>query len=1338
MASSPNRASNYSNVSLVPGSPRNVTTISTTTLLNALHVAYTSAQPYRLDVSASLVVNTWISASKPDAEGRSGGIVDVGLARRAWEHARRRAEDGCIVLGSLHHSTPSLLPPFVAALPFTLPPAFYASLAALRPFLHCVTPYNPSAPRYASLRTTLTLTLAGELTAASIALSNAGIDTAAGLLNVPSEPGHRAFDVFYYLLTSASTPAERDFLGLKHLSEYSLLNRSGTVDPPSYLPAVDDAASAEDFRESLRAIGIKGALQRNLLSALAGLLKLGDTLGYLVESDALEATCEDVGGLLGIDPEVLVHQTGTTDRESLIAGLYEALVDWVVARANEAIRHDLRRARPGASSAGSSADEAGVTTTMDDRDDDDDDDDDDGDTVMISIVEIPAQALGKAVALRGVFDETVGINAEIRDDGVETAPAGSSVLREMSAAVSDVEAELGIAGSSAAREREYERDRREGVLERVGRQVEPDDFLAKVLYPVPGEGVNVGRLGRFDLLGLLGSSRVWYHLALHPSDESPAGLATLASPTAAWSAGTISRQLRAWRLPEWANRRNRVLDFTADFDVEEFHRRYAPLGCTEGRDGVESWLLERGWSNGEVVIGRERVWMREVPWWEAESMLDIKTSEAASPPVAGHGPESPFAATLDNFSSFGGPEGGYSVDGRDPAASGFFDAGSQDRLLQRRQSSLTLGARSALGRRSLAPTTALSAMGGGVGDYGLGSKGDEKRGEVTYDGQEMPGYVDPETGEPAVVTEQPISKTRRIWATVVWILTFWVPSFALRVVGRMKRPDVRMAWREKLVLFLFIGLLNALVVFYIIALGKLLCPNFDKAWREKEISTHQGEADFWVSVHGKVYDISKFWKLQHSDTNIRTTRDNMQPLAGMNLDAYFAPPLTVACPGLVDDITVMLQPNKTIEFPEAMHVSGPRYQPDPKTALRDIDWYPNKFLPRIKEFYKGDVVWDPRDVQDQGENQDRQWFILHDKIFDLTDYFHTLKRQNDLAQYSFFATDVEDLVKANPGADITELWESRLNLTTNRNSLNCLNNAFYLGRTDFTKSAKCQVSNWSLLAFAIIICTVILAKFLAALQLGSKRHPAPQDKFVVCLVPAYTEGEDQLRRGLDSLTSLRYDNKRKLICVVCDGMIVGGGNDRPTPKIVLDILGVDPRVDPPALPFKSVGQGSEQLNYAKVYSGLYEYEGNVVPYVVVVKVGKESEQARPKPGNRGKRDSQVLLLNFLNRVHHRSPMSPMELEVFHQINNIIGVDPELYEYVLMVDADTSVQEESLNRLVAACANNTKVAGICGETSLENEQRSWWTMIQVYEYYISHHLAKAFESLFGSVTCLPGW
>ena len=46
-------------------------------------------------------------------------------------------------------------------------------------------------------------------------------------------------------------------------------------------------------------------------------------------------------------------------------------------------------------------------------------------------------------------------------------------------------------------------------------------------------------------------------------------------------------------------------------------------------------------------------------------------------------------------------------------------------------------------------------------------------------------------------------------------------------------------------------------------------------------------------------------------------------------------------------------------------------------------------------------------------------------------------------------------------------------------------------------------------------------------------------------------------------------------------------------------------------------------------------------------------------------------------------------------------------------------------------------GICGETRMANEKSSWVTMIQVYEYFISHHMAKAFESLFGCVTCLPG-
>ncbi|KAI5359037.1 Putative cytochrome b5-like heme/steroid binding domain, myosin head, motor domain, chitin synthase [Septoria linicola] len=1302
------RMSTYSNASSpVPGRTNTMqqnqasSQVSTTTLLNALHGCFKEGAPYSLESSTSLVVNTWMTGCSTGPDGRYGGTVDSELARRTWEHARRRAEDACIVLGSLHQSTPSLFAPFASALPLSVPGTFYTALDALKPFLRTVTPFNPSLPRYSALAASFTLALTGEITGASISLSASGIDTQAGLVNVPAEPGYRAFDVFYYLL-HAQSEQEREFLSLKRPHEYALLRKSETYEAPTFLPAADDAAAAEDFRESLKAIGIKGKSLRSLLAVLTAILRLGDATGYLIEQEELIAVCEEVAGLLDIDEDVLLKKCVTEDREILIGALYEALVDWVMLQANESIRNDIRNGRAIGSSSGS--DNGAMTPPSTD----------DADSVSITVIEIPSQTLGKAVSLKTVFDDSVGINLEMKEDGLEISSTGASVIKEMDAAVSKSQADLGI-DSQAFREREVQSDRRQGVLEKVGVETEEDSFLRQILYPISGQGIGLGSTGRFNLMNTLGSSRVWFQLCLHPSDDRPERFANVAPGAVPWSAGSVSSQIRSWRLAEWANYRTKQLDFTADFDVEEFVDRYRRLGCQDGREGVESWIMERGWSNGEVMVGHERIWMRENAYWEAESMLDMKPADdmTASGMLGG-------LVGAGGMDSYNNPPG---------MGNGFFEDGSRETIPGRNPSQV---APSRMGAKSLAPTAAHTMRSTSGGDYGLGFKGDDKRNYIGFEGE-----IDAEQAAGKELIVQKVTKGRKLWVAMVWALTWWIPSFLLSSIGRMKRKDIRQAWREKVALVMLIALINATVVFYIIAFGKLLCPNRDKAWNRKEVSYHQGDADFYVSFRGGVYDLTKFYKLQHSDSNIETTTENMEPFGGADVTSYIVPPLTVACPGLVTSTSIQLSSNTTLLYPQAEHVSGPQFQPDTTTKLNSINWYVDDFLPRMKEYYKGQLVYKKSTVTSDGEKYSRKWVIIDKKIYDLTDYFYTLDRQNNLASYSFFPDDVETLITNNPGGDITDDWNNNLNFSTRTNSMNCMNNMFYIGDVDFRQSAKCQVNNYILLGFTIILCAVILIKFLAALQLGSKKRPSQQDKFVICQVPAYTEGEDSLRKGLDSLTALAYDNKRKLICVICDGMIVGGGNDRPTPKIVLDILGVDPKIDPPALPFKSLGLGGEQLNYGKVYSGLYEYEGNVVPYIVVVKVGKESEQQKSKPGNRGKRDSQILLMSFLNRVHHRSAMNPLELEMFHQINNIIGVDPELYEYLFMVDADTKVKEDSLNRLVSACANDSKIAGICGETSLENEERSWWTMIQVYEYYISHHLAKAFESLFGSVTCLPG-
>jgi chitin synthase len=304
----------------------------------------------------------------------------------------------------------------------------------------------------------------------------------------------------------------------------------------------------------------------------------------------------------------------------------------------------------------------------------------------------------------------------------------------------------------------------------------------------------------------------------------------------------------------------------------------------------------------------------------------------------------------------------------------------------------------------------------------------------------------------------------------------------------------------------------------------------------------------------------------------------------------------------------------------------------------------------------------------------------------------------------------------NFGTDVTAIWKRALAdasptlRTTMQSELRCINSMFYIGTVDTRESLQCSLSGGLLFGASIVLVVVIGIKFLAALQFGTKKEPEQNDKFIIMMVPCYTEGVESLTKTIDSLSTFDYNDKRKLLFVICDGMIIGSGNDRPTPRIVLDILGVDPNQDPDPQCFHSLGEGNKQYNMGKVYSGLYDIKGRSVPFIVVVKCGSRTE--RVKPGNRGKRDSQLILMRFLNRVHFNSDFSPMELEIYHQMKNVIGVSPSYYEFILMVDADTEAESPALNRMISVMVQDSKIMGLCGETRIANEKKSWVTMIQV--------------------------
>lgn len=531
----------------------------------------------------------------------------------------------------------------------------------------------------------------------------------------------------------------------------------------------------------------------------------------------------------------------------------------------------------------------------------------------------------------------------------------------------------------------------------------------------------------------------------------------------------------------------------------------------------------------------------------------------------------------------------------------------------------------------------------------------------------------------------------------------------------------------------------------------LICPRQD-VYSFQELSAFDGKGSHraMVAMRGVVYDLGSFAPRHYP--SIVPTKDVLK-YAGKDATNLFPVQVSALCNGADDsgqvDPAVQLD-YKTSNYSNTVLTVGTT---DLNARYHDFRWYTNDSRPdwwyeqqltMKKNYQKGRIGYTPQYIKTLA-NKQNYLASINGRVYDLTGYIaggrapkfpYYVDGSTTQVNSNFMDDTVVELFRQASGTDASKYWDViSLSPNVKQRMKTCLDNLFYVGDVDTRNSTQCMFAKYLLLAISIFLVAVICFKFLAALQFGKKNVPENLDKFVICQVPAYTEDEDSLRRAIDSAARMKYDDKRKLLVVICDGMITGQGNDRPTPRIVLDILGVSDTVDPEALSFESLGEGMKQHNMGKVYSGLYEVQGHIVPFMVVVKVGKPSETNQP--GNRGKRDSQMILMRFLNRIHYNLPMTPLELEMHHQIRNIIGVNPTFYEYCLQIDADTVVAPDSATRMIAQFMQDVRLIGVCGETALTNAKASMVTMIQVYEYYISHNLTKAFESLFGSVTCLPG-
>ncbi|KAL7751572.1 ATP-dependent RNA helicase [Sorochytrium milnesiophthora] len=557
-----------------------------------------------------------------------------------------------------------------------------------------------------------------------------------------------------------------------------------------------------------------------------------------------------------------------------------------------------------------------------------------------------------------------------------------------------------------------------------------------------------------------------------------------------------------------------------------------------------------------------------------------------------------------------------------------------------------------------------------------------------------------------------------LWVYFARIVTFWAPGILLSKLAGLHAPIVQQAWREKIALCFIILLISGMVAFVTFGFSSLVCspiiPLYYFEWQRDFARTPKGSNPSLALVRGSLYDIGSMVKFGYHRQFVNDGHTNITGAADLqqldsSLSNYYGAdtPAFDFCQNLPDQFS-------------HCHTSA--------KSVAQLNAF------KYKQF--GSLMWSWQNIT-QLQNK---LFVYNNRVYSLIDYLKPENTDRYLSNQplGLSNSDLQNLV----GKDIT--------MAVNKNStlqklIPCLNTYYAYGVLEGT-APGCVASNLVQGLAAVVLGGLIIIKFGSAVtfdwfqsrRIGKLQAQHPQS-FVICLVTCYSEDENGLRTTLDSLSATDYNDRQKLLFVIADGNITGAGQKRSTPESLKAMIEMADGMPAHAEPYSymSIGDGYKRHNMAEVYAGHYVYKDKRVPFVFVNKVGTPQERAYPKAGNRGKRDSQLILMQWLSKVTFNERMTPLEFDLSDKVARLTNMSPEMYDLVLMVDADTLVLPDSLRRMVTTFERDEAIMGLCGETRIANKSQSWVTMIQVYEYYISHHLGKAFESIFGGVTCLPG-
>lgn len=282
----------------------------------------------------------------------------------------------------------------------------------------------------------------------------------------------------------------------------------------------------------------------------------------------------------------------------------------------------------------------------------------------------------------------------------------------------------------------------------------------------------------------------------------------------------------------------------------------------------------------------------------------------------------------------------------------------------------------------------------------------------------------------------------------------------------------------------------------------------------------------------------------------------------------------------------------------------------------------------------------------------------------------------------------------------------------------------------------------------ILIFTLFLNIFLGILyyyyrlhknnQFNKNKENILQDKKIIIHIPLYNEDYSTIKSTIDSIAKSNYEKHNLLLMIVLDGIIYD--ENKTIDNILLnDIFNNQNYIND--LNKNTIYENTILYNdnNLKLYNGIYDD----IAYITILKCGNENEINNKKRGNRGKKDSALIIYNTIEflyngyfngefHISYTNIINYIQHSLLYKEHNIIE-----YEYMLILDCDTDVEKDGILKLINYLDNNTNCIAVCGETIVKNKNTNMITMVQSFEYFISHLLLKTFENIMYNIFVLSG-